>query len=86
MFSAGTERARPVATGRVSFGKASWAQVVASSLVTADGFSVGFAPRPGQVLAGGHCLPQVGSTYDDRVDGHWSRRHRRLRSSFKADK
>ena len=51
----------------VSFGKDTWARDVAALTVTGDGFTIGFAPRPGAVLAGGLTLPQVTSSYDDEA-------------------
>lgn len=49
---------------RVEFGKDSWPQVLAKVGFDENGVSFDFRPREGAVLAGGHWLPLVASSYD----------------------
>ena len=49
---------------RVEFGKDGWPQVLAKVGFDENGVSFDFRPREGAVLAGGHWLPLVVSSYD----------------------
>ncbi|MBC7104673.1 MAG: hypothetical protein H5T97_01890 [Firmicutes bacterium] len=49
---------------RVEFGKGSWRQVLAGVGFDAEGAWFDFRPREGEVLAGGHWLPEAVSSYD----------------------